>query len=148
MVSDPVYWFNSPFLSRIIVATVIAWQYFGFNMLIFIAGLQSISPEVYEAAEVDGASRVQIATKITLPLLKPVFMFTFITSVIGGLQLFDAPLMLGNGPENSTMTMVMYLFETAFKNFNYSYGAAIAYAIFVIIMFFSLISIWASKMNK
>jgi ABC-type sugar transport system permease subunit len=148
IVSDPVYWFNSPFLSRIIVATVIAWQYFGFNMLIFIAGLQSISPEVYEAAEVDGASRVQIATKITLPLLKPVFMFTFITSVIGGLQLFDAPLMLGNGPENSTMTMVMYLFETAFKNFNYSYGAAIAYAIFVIIMFFSLISIWASKMNK
>jgi ABC-type sugar transport system permease subunit len=147
-IGDPVYWFNSPFLSRLIVAAVICWQYFGFNMLVFIAGLQSIPHDVYEAAEVDGATRFQTAMQITLPLLRPVLLFTFITSIIGGMQLFDAPLMLGSGPENSTLTMVMYLYETAFKNFNYSYGAAVAYAIFVIIMFFSLISMWASKMNK
>ncbi|MEH7744983.1 sugar ABC transporter permease [Neobacillus drentensis] len=148
LIDGPVNWFNSPWLSRIIVAGVIMWQYFGFNMLVFIAGLQSIPEELYEAAEVDGASKFTIATKITLPLLKPVLLFTFITSIIGGLQLFDAPLMLGNGPENSTLTMVMYLYQTAFKNFDYSYGAAIAYAIFIIILIFSLISIKFSKMNK
>jgi ABC-type sugar transport system permease subunit len=64
------------------------------------------------------------------------------------MQLFDAPLMLGSGPDNSTMTMVMYLFETAFRNFDYSYGAAIAYGIFVIVMFFTLISMWATKKRK
>ncbi|ETI67522.1 carbohydrate ABC transporter permease [Neobacillus vireti] len=148
LIDDPVNWFNSPWLARLIVAGVIMWQYFGFNMLVFIAGLQSIPHELYEAAEVDGASRWDIAIKITLPLLKPVLLFTFITSIIGGLQLFDAPLMLGNGPDNSTLTMVMYLYQTAFKNFDYSYGAAIAYAIFVIILIFSLISIKFSKMNK
>jgi ABC-type sugar transport system permease subunit len=89
-----------------------------------------------------------MATQITLPLLKPVLLFTFITSVIGGLQLFDAPLMLGNGPDNSTLTMVMYLFQTAFQQFDYSYGAAIAYAIFVIVLFFSLISMKFSNMKK
>lgn len=148
LIDDPVNWFNSPWLSRFIVAGVIMWQYFGFNMLVFIAGLQSIQEELYEAARVDGASKWDIATKITLPLLRPVLLFTFITSVIGGLQLFDAPLMLGNGPDNSTLTMVMYLFQTAFQRFDYSYGAAIAYAIFIIILFFSLITMKFSKMNK
>ncbi|MDN4072988.1 carbohydrate ABC transporter permease [Fictibacillus terranigra] len=148
IIHAPVNWFNSPWLSRIIVAMVTMWQYFGLNMLIFIAGLQAIPNELYEAAEIDGASRWKIITKITLPLLKPVLMFTFITSIIGGLQLFDGPLMIGNGPDNSTTTMVMYLYQTAFKNFNYGYGAAVAYAIFFIILIFSLISIKFSKLNK
>lgn len=148
LISDPIYWFNSPWLSRIVVAFVIMWQYFGFNMLVFIAGLQSIPDEIYEAAKVDGASKGQMIRWITLPLLKPVLLFTFITSIIGGLQLFDAPLMIGKGPEDSTMTMVMYLYETAFQQFNYSYGAAIAYAIFIIILIFSIISVKLSKMNK
>lgn len=146
-ISEPVNWFNSPWWSRAIVGLVICWQYFGFNLIVFIAGLQSIPSEVYEAAEVDGASKLQTAWWITLPMLRPVFLFTFITSVIGGLQLFDAPLMLGNGPDNATRTMVMYLFETAFKNFNYSYGSAIAYAIFIVVMFFTLITAKASKLK-
>jgi ABC-type sugar transport system permease subunit len=148
LVQDPVHWFNSPFFSRLIVGLVVCYQYFGFNMLIFIAGLQSITQDIYEAAEVDGANKLQVIFRIMLPLLKPVLLFTFITSVIGGMQLFDSALMLGNGPENSTMTMVMYLFESSFKNFDYSYGATIAYGIFVIVMFFTLISMWASKMKK
>ncbi|MBD2868786.1 carbohydrate ABC transporter permease [Paenibacillus arenilitoris] len=146
-VSEPVNWFNSPWWSRAIVGLVICWQYFGFNLIVFIAGLQSIPSEVYEAAEVDGASKLQTAWWITLPMLRPVFLFTFITSVIGGLQLFDAPLMLGNGPDNATRTMVMYLYETAFKNFDYSYGSAIAYAIFIVVMFFTLITARASRLK-
>ncbi|CAM4302861.1 ABC-type sugar transport system permease subunit [Paenibacillus endophyticus] len=137
MVEDPINWFNSPMWSRIIVATVICWQYFGFNMIVFIAGLQSVPNEVFEAAEVDGATKWQTITRITLPMLRPVFLFTFITSVIGGLQLFDSALMLGDGPGNTTRTMVMYLYQTAFKTFDYSYGAAVAYGIFIVVMIFT-----------
>lgn len=148
VVEDPINWFNSPAWSRLIVGLVTTWQYFGFNLIIFIAGLQAIPKEVYEAAEVDGASKLQTVFGITLPMLRPVFLFTFITSVIGGLQLFESALMIGNGPGNTTRTMVMYLYETAFRNFDYSYGAAIAYAIFVIVMFFTLITAKASNLNK
>jgi ABC-type sugar transport system permease subunit len=148
LIEEPINWFNSPMLSRMIVALVIMWMHFGFNMLVFIAGLQSIPYELYEAAKIDGANRWQIATKISFPLIRPVFLFTIITSVIGGLQLFDAPLMLGKGPENSTMTMVMYLYETAFRNFNFSYGAAIAYGIFVIVLTATLITMKASRLKK
>lgn len=147
IVHDPVNWFNSPWWSRIIASAVICWQYFGFNMIVFIAGLQSISNEVYEAASIDGATKKQTALYITLPLLRPVFLFVFITSVIGGLQLFDAPLMLGDGPGNTSRTMVMYLYETAFKNFDYSYGAAVAYGIFIVVMFFTAITARASKLK-
>lgn len=80
-------------------------------------------------------------------MLRPVFLFTLITSVIGGLQLFDAPLMLGSGPGNATRTMAMYLYETAFLNFDYSYGATIAYAIFIVIMLFSLITARAARLK-
>ncbi|HZG74922.1 MAG TPA: sugar ABC transporter permease [Paenibacillus sp.] len=148
LIGEHVDWLGDVWLSRIIVAAVIMWQYFGFNLLVFIAGLQSISQEVYEAAEIDGATKPQIARFITLPLLRPVFIFTFVTSVIGGLKLFDAPLMLGNGPENATRTMSMYLYQTSFLQFDYSYGATIAYGIFAIIIAATMISLWASKMNK
>jgi ABC-type sugar transport systems, permease components len=148
IVSEPVHWFNSPMWSRIIVGLVTCWQYFGFNLIVFIAGLQAIPNEVYEAAEVDGATKMQTVLGITLPMLRPVFLFTLITSVIGGLQLFESALMIGNGPGNSTRTMVMYLYETAFRNFDYSYGAAIAYAIFIVVIFFTLVTARASKLNQ
>lgn len=145
IVEDPVYWFNSPLLSQIIVASVMMWQYFGFNMLIFLAGLQSIPDDLHEAAEIDGASKFQVAIRITLPLLRPVLIFTFITSVIGGLQIFDQPLMIGSGPENATLTMIMHLYNTAFIRYDYGYGAAIAYGIFVLIAIATAISLFFSR---
>ncbi|MDQ0916005.1 carbohydrate ABC transporter permease [Paenibacillus sp. V4I5] len=148
IVSEPVNWFSSPWWSRTIVSAVICWQYFGFNLIVFIAGLQSISDEVYEAAKMDGANKWKSTLYITLPMLRSVFLFTFITSVIGGLQLFDAPLMLGDGPNNTTRTMVMYLYQTAFKNFDYSYGATVAYGIFVVVMILTAITAKASKLNE
>ncbi|MDR6882584.1 sugar ABC transporter permease [Bacillus sp. 3255] len=148
IVDQPVNWFSSPWWSRAIVSGVICWQYFGFNLIVFIAGLQSISDEVYEAAKMDGAGKWKSTLYITLPMLRPVFLFTFITSVIGGLQLFDAPLMLGDGPNNTTRTMVMYLYQTAFKNFDYSYGATVAYGIFIVVMILTAITAKASKLNE
>ncbi|WP_106768960.1 carbohydrate ABC transporter permease [Paenibacillus faecalis] len=148
LIEENINWFGDPMLSRLIISALMCWQYFGFNMLLYIAGLQSIPDSLYEAAQIDGASKWKIAMKITLPMLKPVLVFTIITSVIGGLQIFDAPLMLGRGPEDSTLTMIMYLYEMSFQKFDYGYGAAIAYAAFVIILIFSIISAKVSKMNK
>jgi ABC-type sugar transport system permease subunit len=148
IIEDPIYWFNSPFLAQLIVASIMMWQWFGFNMLIFLAGLQSIPEDLFEAAEIDGASKIQIAFKITLPLLGPVLIFTMITSIIGGLQIFDQPLMIGKGPDNSTLTMVMYLYEAAFVRYDYGYGAAIAYGIFVLIAIFTVISMVVTKIVK
>lgn len=148
LIDDPIYWFNSPWLSRIIVALVMMFQNFGFNMLVFLAGLQAIPHDLYEAAEIDGASKVQVAIKITIPLIRPVLIFTLITSVIGGLQIFDAPLMLGKGPENSTLTMIMNLYEAAFVRYDYGYGAAIAYGAFVVIAIATVITFMIPGVRK
>ncbi|MFD1676644.1 carbohydrate ABC transporter permease [Alicyclobacillus fodiniaquatilis] len=141
LVSQPVNWFGHPLLAQIIVAGILCWQNFGYNMLIFTAGLQSISTSVYEAAEMDGATKFQTALHITIPMLKPVLIFTGITSIIGGMQNFAVPLMIGNVPGNATQTMVSYLYTTAFQHFQYGYGSAVAYGVFILIMVLSLISL-------
>ncbi|MFB5189127.1 carbohydrate ABC transporter permease [Alicyclobacillus fastidiosus] len=141
----PVNWLGHPFLAQVIVGGIMCWQYFGYNMLIFTAGLQSIPNEVYEAAEMDGATRFQIALRITMPMIRPVILFTAVTSVIGGMQIFDVPLMLGNTAGNSTQTMVSYLYTTGFKRFDYGYASAIAYGIFILIMVMSLVTMKLSS---
>ena len=139
LVGVPVNWLGDPFLSRILVAGVICWQWFGYNMLLYLAGLQSVPDEIVEAAKVDGANSVQVATRIQIPLLRPVILFTLITSIIGGMQIFDVPYLLtGVGPDNSTLTIVMYLYNTAFKDSRYGYASTIAYSTFVLIALLSM----------
>ncbi len=140
IVKQPVHWLGRPFIAQVIVASIMAWQWFGFNMLIYIAGLQSISDSLYDAAAVDGASKPQIAIHVTIPILRPVVFFTVITSVIGGMQIFGVPLMIGSVPGNATDTMVVFLYKAAFKRFQYGFGSSVAYGIFVLILFLSLIT--------
>jgi ABC-type sugar transport system permease subunit len=141
IVNHPIDWLGTALLSQVLVAAVMCWQWFGYNTLLYIAGLQSIPGEVVEAARVDGATGFQVATRITIPLLRPVVVFTLITSIIGGMQIFDVPFMLsGVGPDNSTLTIVMYLYNAAFKDSRYGYAATIAYATFVMIAVLSLIT--------
>lgn len=146
LVDEPINWLGEPSLARILVAAVMTWQWFGYNMLLYIAGLQSIPDDLPEAARVDGANGFQVAIGIMMPLLRPVILFTVVTSVIGGLQVFDVPFTLtGTGPDNSTLTMVMFLYQTAFERSQYGYGAAIAYAIFVFIAVISLAVFWLAR---
>ncbi len=141
LVNQPIDWLGSPLLSQVLVAAVMCWQWFGYNMLLYTAGLQSIPQELYEAARVDGATAVQTALRVTIPLLRPVIIFTVITSIIGGMQIFDVPYLLsGAGPDNSTLTIVMYLYNTAFQNSHYGYASTIAYATFVLIAVLSLVT--------
>lgn len=141
--SQPFNWFQSIFASRGIISLIGWWMWFGYSMIIFGAGLKNIPSELYEAASIDGASAWQSFWSITLPLLRQTMLYTCITSLIGGMQTFDIPYVItgGNGgPTNKTLTMVMYLYNTAFKNSNYGYGAAIGYGLFVLILVFSAIS--------
>lgn len=138
-----INWFQNRLITRMTVSFVQWWQWFGVTMIIFMAGLSAISTEFYEAAFIDGASRWQKFKLVTLPLLRPTMLYVMVTSLIGGMQIFDIPKVLTNGrggPDNAITTMVLYLYNQAFTNFNIGYGAAIAYALFFLILFFSVIT--------
>ncbi len=142
-IQDPINWADKPMFMRILVSSILFWQYFGYSMIIYIAGRQGISRDLLEAAEIDGASKLKVFFHITLPLLKPIILFQIVTSIIGGMQIFDQPYTLTNGtgnPDNATLTSVMYLYETAFTRYQYGYGSAIAFGLFLVIVIFSILS--------
>jgi ABC-type sugar transport system permease subunit len=127
------------------IALVTVWQYFGWNVLLFAAGLQAIPPELFEAARIDGANDWQILVRITLPLLKRVSFFIVSITIIGGIQIFDAPLMLlggvagaGSGTlggaEASGLTLAMVVYETAFNYGQFGYAAAISVLMFGVLV--------------
>lgn len=137
---------NNQMLARVVIAIAICWKNFGFNIIYFTAGINSIPEEVLEAAEVDGASSWQKITKITIPLMKPILIYVMVTSIIGGLQMFDeSKLVFTNVPGDATTTMVKYLYDSAFVRFQFGYAAAVAYGIFLIIAIFSVFSLIVTK---
>ena len=116
------------------------WGAIGYYTILFIAGLRSIPDEVYEAAKIDGASRLQMTFKITLPLLKPTLFFIIAINTIRSFQIFtEIFTMTGGGPRHSTETIVHYLYNVGFRNFEMGYASAIAYILFGIIMGVTLI---------
>lgn len=145
---EPYDWKNNPLIMRLIVSSILFFQYFGYSMLIYIAGLQGIPDEYSEAAQIDGASKVQVFFNITIPLLRPIILFQVITSLIGGVQIFDQPYMLTSGsgaPDNTTLTSIMYLYRTAFEQNNFGYGATLAFCLFFVIGSLSIISFVVSN---
>lgn len=143
LIDEPVYWLGIPLFAQGAVSLIQWWQWFGYTMIIFMAGLSAISTDMYEAAYIDGAKRGQIFWYITLPLLRPTILYVMITSLIGGLQIFDIPKVLTNGrgaPDNALTTMVLYLYNQAFSNYNIPYAAAVAYSLFIMILLFSFLT--------
>lgn len=144
----PVQWLNNPLDIKIVIALMIVWRATGYNAVIYLAGLQSIPSSLYEAARIDGANSWKAFLHITIPLLRPVILFVLITSIIAGLQIFTEPQVLFNGggpaheagPGGAGMTMVLYLYQQAFENNQFGYGAAIGWALFVVIVLFSLLN--------
>lgn len=140
---------NNQMLARVVIAIAICWKNFGFNIIYFTAGINSISEDVMEAAEVDGASGWQRTTKITLPLMRPILIYVLVTSIIGGLQMFDeSHLVFKSVPRDATVTMVKYLYDSAFQRFQFGYAAAVAYGIFVIIAIASVFSLLVTREKK
>jgi cellobiose transport system permease protein len=140
---EGIGWLTDPIWIKISVATMVTWRWVGYNAIIYLAGLQAIPSDVYEAAKVDGANSVETFLHVTVPMLRPVILFTVITSTIGGLQIFTEPqVLLGNtgGPENAGETIVLYLYNQAFIKNQFGYGSAVAWALFVLIVLFSIIN--------
>lgn len=135
-------WLQDPDLVMPALILAGVWRWAGFNMVYFLAGLQSIRQELYEAAAVDGAGPWQSFIHVTIPALKPVIAFVVITSMIGSFQLFDLPYVLTEGgPGNASMTMVMYLYKHGFEFINLGYAATIGWALAVIIGVISIIQV-------
>jgi lactose/L-arabinose transport system permease protein len=131
----PVGWLTDPTWQRITIIIALLWRWTGYNMIFYLSGLQSIEKEIFEAAEIDGASKYQIFFKITIPQLKPIILFTTIMSTIGTLQLFDEPfnIIAGSGTTVSTMTLSQYIYNVSFVYTpNFGYAALIAYVIMII----------------
>lgn len=138
-----IEWINDPFWVKVAVSLMVIWRWTGYNAIIYLAGLQSIPHDLYEAATIDGASRKQQFFGITLPLLRPIILFTVILSTIGGMQLFTEPLILVGNTGGSTkggLTLVLYLYNQAFGNQLFGYASAIAWMLFLIIGIFSFLN--------
>ena len=140
---DTVPWLSSSWGIKITIAVMVIWRFTGYNAIIFLAGLQSIPTDLYDAAKVDGANMVQVFFRITVPMLRPIILFTVIMSTIGGLSLFTEPqVLLGDsgGAGEAGMTIVLYQYNQAFTEFDFGYGSAIAWALFLIAAIFSIIN--------
>jgi ABC-type sugar transport system permease subunit len=132
-------WLGDPNLALPSIIAVSVWKVIGWNMLIYLAGLQGIPKYLNEAASIDGASRLQGFARITLPLLAPTTFFILVTSVIGAFQVFDQVyVMTGGGPANATITAVTQIYNEAFKHTHMGYAAAESFVLFAIILVVSL----------
>lgn len=130
-----VPWTNSPNVVLFTIVLAYVWQTMGFTLILFIGGLNNISKEVLEAADVDGAQGWKRFWHIILPMVSPTLLFAAVTGVIGGLQIFDQPyVMTRGGPGDASRTAVMVMYESAFKNMEIGYGSAIAVVLFVVIL--------------
>ncbi|MGW4597149.1 carbohydrate ABC transporter permease [Streptomyces sp. NPDC004457] len=147
---DQVAWLNTPWGIKAAIATLMTWQWTGYNAIIFLAGLQTIPSELYEAARMDGAGPVQTFFRITLPMLRPVLLFVLVVSTVTGLQSFSEPQVLlqntanestfSGGPGHAGRTMVLYFFQQTFDNNDFGYGAAVAWGVFLVVILFSIIN--------
>lgn len=141
ILSEPYKFMSHVWSTRGLIAGMNTLMWFGNTTILLMAGMMGIDPSLYEAAQVDGATSGQIFRKITLPLLRPILVYTMITSLIGGIQMFDVPQILTNqsgNPNRSAMTLIMYLNKHLY-NKNYGMGGAISVILFVITTILSLI---------
>ena len=133
-------WLSDPSLAMICVAAVGVWHSLGFGILVYLAGLTSISEDVYEAATLDGASSWQQFVAVTWPLLMPTTMFLTMMGVIGGFQVFQSVyIMTGGGPLDRTRVYLHYLWQTAFQNLEMGYASAMAVLLFIIVLVLTLV---------
>ncbi|MBI6874178.1 carbohydrate ABC transporter permease [Clostridium aciditolerans] len=141
LINSPIQWITDPLWAKVTIIIAITWRWTGYNMIFYLAGLQNIDPSMYEAAKIDGASPIKQFFYITVPLLKPIILFTTITSTIGTLQLFDEVMNITEGgPGNATVTISQYIYNLSFKySPNFGYAAAVSYTIVFMIVILSLV---------
>ena len=134
MIVEPIRFITDKTNSRILVMFIQSWMWFGNTMLLLLSGIFGIDPSIYEAAEIDGSSGSNTFFRITMPILKPIFIYVFITSMIGGLQMFDIPYLLHEGTtvRPALKTSAVFIYENFKTVHNYGYSAATSMILFVI----------------
>lgn len=147
---ESIYWLGKAGPTRIVVTLMEIWRNYGYAMIMFMAGLSTISDDLYDAAKIDGANWFQQFSRITVPMLRPIFAFTVTTGMIGVLNLFDGPQLLFSGmnqpmggPGRSVFTIMIRFYEASFLNFEFGYGSAIAYLFFIFVSIVSALLVKA-----
>ncbi|MDQ2085483.1 sugar ABC transporter permease [Herbivorax sp. ANBcel31] len=141
---EPFHFLQNVWATRITVSFALTWMWFGYTMIIFMAGIKAIPEEYFEAARVDGASKWKAFVNITLPLLRPIMMYQVVTSIIGGLSMYDLPFVLTQGtggPGGAATTMVMNVYRQAFRNYQFGYASTTAIGLFIHIFILVFIAI-------
>ena len=150
-IEEPINFLNEVAFAQGSVGVIHWWMFYGNTMILVMAGMTAISKELYEAAKIDGANQWILFWKITMPLLRPITLFVFLNSFIGGMQSFDVQQLLtdGNGsPQGSLQTVVMYLYNIGFRFNNFGYASAIAYYLFIVISIASAIVLISRIRNE
>ena len=149
LVSEPIQWLTNPIAAKVLIIIAITWRWTGYNMVFYLSGMQGIDDSIYESAQIDGASAFARFRYITLPMLKPIILFTTINSTIGTLQLFDEVVNITDGgPANATITISQYIYNTMFKyNSNFGYASAISYVIVILVVVLSFIQMKVGDKN-
>lgn len=138
----PVPWLESVWGGRVSLCLLVVWAWLGYNMVIMLAGLQTIPGELTEAALIDGASRTQAFFHITIPLMRPVILFSVVLSTMGSFNLFgETYILTGGGPMNATITPIISIFNQAFGNFRLGYASAMSYVYFAFIFVLTLLQV-------
>ena len=142
----PIDFVQSTAGSHVLIATMVLWRWFGYTTLLYLASLQAVPLAVYEAAVIDGAGPWQRFRHITVPSLRPVIIFTVVTSTIGGLQIFTEPLLIATGAPltcgavRQCQTLTLFLYEQGFGEFEFGYGSAVGVALFVMVVVIAAIN--------
>lgn len=143
---SPVPWLSSSYWAMISVIMFDVWRAVGFLMVIYLAGLQGIPETLYEAARIDGASRLQLMRHVTLPLITPTAFFAIIISLLGAFQVFDNVWVLtSGGPGDATRLIVLYIYEIGFKRFEMGYAATVSLTLFVVLLLLTLFQFVISR---
>ena len=147
LVTQGIPWLTDPFWSKAVIITALTWRWTGYNMIFYLAAMQNIDKSIYEAARIDGISATRRFLSLTVPMLKPVILFTTVTSTIGTLQLFDEPMNITNGlMSDMTLTLSLYIFKLSFRYVpNFGYAATVSYVIVVFVAILAFLQFYAAR---
>lgn len=147
LIAEPIAWLGDPFWAKVVIIAAITWRWTGYNMIFYLAAMQNIDRSIYEAARIDGVPAWARFWYITIPMLKPVILFTSVISTIGTLQLFDEvnTITMG-GPSDSTLTLSLYIYNLTFKFMPaFGYASTVSYVIVVLVGVLSFLQFMVAK---
>jgi lactose/L-arabinose transport system permease protein len=147
IIATPIPWLTDSFWAKVLIILAITWRWTGYNMIFYLSAMQNIDKSIYEAARIDGINAWGRFVYITIPLLKPVILFTSVISTIGTLQLFDEVWNITQGgPSDSTLTLSLYIYNLTFKFIpNLGYAATVSYVIVVLVAFLAFVQFYAAR---